>query len=296
MKLYMKSLMTVATFILIFVQTSCKKETSTQSLQASEEEMRAISEENASADAEYDEVTEIAMTAAADLQVATSEAGFSSAEIRAGFRIRTHIFHQLFGKLGPCTEITESSETFPKTITINYGEGCKCRDGKFRKGIVILNFTNPLHTPGAVLTINLKDYYVNRAHIEGTKIITNLSTAGSHKFSISINKGKINWSNGRGFTYEGSRIFTQVQGIETSTVNDDVYEIEGQSKTIYANGIIVVKKTTSPLIRKLSCAWVVQGIVQIAINDRILFLDFGNGDCDNKAILSWSGGTQEITL
>src|SRR5215204_2876500 len=272
--------------------TSCKKENSVQSPTVTEEESQAISEENAAADAEFDEVTEIALTADADLEIAASEQN----ETTTVSGSRTHIFRELAFRLGACTEITVSGDTFPKTVTINYGDGCLCRDGKFRKGAVILHFTGPLRRPGSVVTVTLRDYFVNRVHIEGIKTITNLSAGGALKYSVKIEEGRITWPNGRGFTYVGSRTVSQISGTDTRTITDDIYEIQGRNQTLYANGVVVVKNTETPLIKKISCHWLVQGILKIKINDRTLFINYGNGDCDNKAIVSWAGGEKEITL
>lgn len=292
-----RSILAGCFFIAAFTLASCKKESSVQSPAVSDDESLTITEENAAADAEYDEITEIGLTADADLEVAASEPEeVPGAAAGTGVRIRTHIFKQLRIKLGPCVEITVSSDSFPKTVTINYGEGCICYDGKFRKGVVVLHFSGPLRRKGSVLTITLRDFYVNRAHIEGTKTITNLSAEGAIKFAVKIEDGKVTWPNGRGFTYVGTKTVTQVQGMDTKAIGDDVYEIERRNKTVYANGVTVVKNTETPLIKKISCNWLVQGILKIKINDASLFINYGNGECDNKAILSWRGGEKEITL
>ena len=290
--------LTVGSLILVtLVFTSCKKENSQQSAEITEAESQIITEETAAADAEYDEVSEIGFTAAADLEASTSiQTDEPGTLTGTGERIRTEIFTELAAKLGPCTVVTVSGDSFPKTVTVNYADGCWCRDGKFRKGVLVLHFSSPLRTAGSVLTITLKNYYVNRAHIEGTKIMTNLSALGVHKFSVTIENGKFTWPSGRGFSYEGSRVITQVAGADTRIIHDDVYEIEGRSKTTYANGVIVVKNTETLLVKKIACRWLVQGIVKIKINERIVYINFGNGDCDNKASISWPGGEKEITL
>ncbi|MFM9910601.1 MAG: hypothetical protein ACKVOW_14710, partial [Chitinophagaceae bacterium] len=146
------------------------------------------------------------------------------------------------------------------------------------------------------LTIKLHDYFVNRVHIEGIKTIKNLSEEGVRKYATHVENGKVSWPNGRGFTYEGAKIVTQVRGMETRTIRDDVYSIEGRNKTVYANGTTVNKNTETPLIKPVACAWIVKGLLKIKINDRVLFIDFGNGDCDNKATLKWANGEKEITL
>ena len=276
---------------------ACKKEASVQSPVVSEEESIELSQENTTAEAEYDDLTEIGFSAAADLEVNASVE--TNASINGlSLDTRPDLFPDLLFKVGPCTkiEISRTDSTWPKTIVINYGDGCICRDGKFRKGAIVLHFTGPIRRPGSILTITLRGFYVNRMHIEGTKTIKNLSENGVHKFSVHIEDGAVTLPSGRGFKYEGTKVVTQVRGMETRTVRDDVYSIEGRNKTSYANGTVVVKNTETPLIKPVACPWIVQGVLKIKINDRVLFIDFGNGDCDNKATLKWANGEIEIRL
>ena len=148
-----------------------------------------------------------------------------------------------------------------------------------------------------MLTITLQDYYVNRAHVEGVKTITNLSADGAVKYSVKIEGGKIAWPNGRGFTYEGTKTVSQIEGAATLGCGDDVYSIEARTKIKYANGITVTKNTESPLIKPVACSWITKGVLKITINDRVLHIDFGaGGSCDNKALLSWANGQVEIRL
>lgn len=293
-KINLKFLPAAVLFLFASVLFSCQKDNSVAAT-VTEEEAVTMSEENSAADAEYDETAEIGLSADADLEVA-ARAGHNN--FGAGINANISLFADLAFRLGPCVNITvtPNDSTYPKTVTIDYGDGCICRDGKFRKGAIILHYTKPLRVPGAVLTITLRDYYVNRAHIEGKKIITNLSNAGVRIYSVAVVGGKITWPNGRGFKYEKIKTVTQVRGSETLTVRDDVYSIEGRSKTTYNNGVTVNKNTESPLIKPVECNWIVKGVLKIKINDRELFLDYGNGTCDNKALLKWNGHERIITL
>jgi len=272
---------------------SCQKENSLNNTETvTEEQAVQFSDESTQAEASFDDVEDISMTAA-DEESTSAEGYGRSAENWVPPR-----FDELRLKLGPCATITvlPNDSTYPKTIIIDFGDGCICRDGKFRKGSITLNFTKPLRVPGAVLTITLNNYYVNRVHIEGTKTITNLSAEGVLKYSVVVSDGKVTWPSGRGFKYEKVKVVTQVRGSETATVRDDVFSIEGRSKTTYASGITVTKNTETPLIKAVACNWISKGIVKIKINNRELFLDYGNGDCDNKATLKWNGHEREITL
>ena len=221
----LKLLLGALLFLSASVLFSCQKDNSISNEPVAEEEAITMSEENAAADAEYEETAEIGMSVDADLEAA-ARAGHTNFGV--GLNANIDLFFDLSFKLGPCTKITvtPNDSTYPKTVVIDYGDGCVCRDGKFRKGAIVLHYTKPIRRPGAVLTITFRNYFVNRAHIEGTKIIKNQSENGVHQYSVVVLDGKVTWPNGRGFQYEKVKTVTQIRGMETVTVRDDVYSIE----------------------------------------------------------------------
>ena len=141
----------------------------------------------------------------------------------------------------------------------------------------------------------------NRAKIEGTKVISNLSENGNIKFTLQVTGGKVTFPTGRGYKYESLKYVKQIEGGSTRIIRDDVFSIEGRSKTEFNNGLTINLNTESPLIKKVVCHWISNGVLKIKINDRVLFLDYGapnNGDCDNKALLTWNNGNNQrlVTL
>jgi hypothetical protein len=300
MKIKFQSLIAVALFFAIVMMSSCKKEGSTQAPEVDDQEAQTISSENAAAESEYDDVTEIGMSVGADLETAaeTNNGTIPTNRTTTDVEVKLDFFVNLQYKVGPCTKITvePNDGSFPKTVTINYGDGCLCRDGKFRKGAVVLYFSAPIRRPGAELKITFRDFYVNRVHIEGVKTITNLSANGALKYSVQVADGKLTWPSGRGFTYNGLKVVTQIEGMDTRIIRDDVFSIEGRSKTEYANGVVVVKNTETALIKPVACPFIVEGKLKIKINAREFFIDFGTGECDNKALLIWANGEVEIRL
>jgi hypothetical protein len=276
---------------------SCKKDNSAQT-PVSDTEAQTMSQEDAAAEGEYDDITEMGLAAGADLQAGAVDNGRIETDGNTA-RIRIDLFVNLSLKLGTGVTITAepNDTTFPKTVTVNYGDGVVCRDGKQRKGKVILTFSAPIRKPGAVLTITLQDYYVNKAHIEGVKTITNLSVNGAVKYSVKIEGGKVAWPNGRGFTYEGTKTVTQIEGAATASCADDVYSTEVNTTIKYANGVTVTKSTETPLIKSVGCHWIANGKLKITINNRVLYVDFGTtGNCDDNALLIWANGQVQITL
>jgi hypothetical protein len=297
--------LTALTLLLTFITVySCKKE---DKATASDEEVLVMSEENAEASADFDDIAEIGLSVSSDVDgiiggaVTNNETPGINSPAGNPFDFRLDLFKDLLLKTGRCANVTvtPNDSTFPKTVTIDFGTGCGNGNGKFRSGKIILNYTAPIRKPGAVLTITFNNFQLNRKKIEGTKIITNKSTAAAPDFNIIIQNGKVTWPNGRGFTYDANKILQQVSGMNTPIIRDDVYHITGNTKTLYNNGVTVLKNTATPLVKAVSCHWISDGILQLDINNRQLSIDYSAskpGACDNKALLKWANGQRLINL
>lgn len=293
--------MMIAMFVVllsIFI-ISCQKESSlTEPTTLTDEEAATYSEESTQAEASFDDAEDIGFTAAEE----EGNAGGFGLEGRSSAeqgRIYLPGFGELRGRIGDCATITvtPNDSTYPKTVTIDFGDSCRGRDGKVRSGKIVLHFTGPIRRPGSVVTMTFVNYYVNRVHIEGTKIFKNLSEPPMlHKWSVEVLDGKVTFPNGRGYTYDGIKTVKQIAGMLTNVVRDDVYQITGRSKTVFRNGTTVNINTEDPLIKKVACHWISEGTLKIKINNRVFFLDFGfpnNGGCDNKALLTWNNGNNQ---
>jgi hypothetical protein len=281
---------------------SCQKEGSLSETNSTdnltEEEAATYSDESVQAEASFDDVEDISMSAAEDESDATLHGRVAESARR------TPTFVDLRLRLGNCATITVSpnDSTYPKTITIDFGpNGCWCADGKYRRGAIIIHLTGPIRRSGSVMTITLRDFYLNRAHIEGTKTLSNLSENGNIKFTVQVTGGKVTFPNGRGYKYQVLKYVKQIEGGDTRRINDDVYSVEGRSKTEFNNGVFVTFNSESPLIKKNACPWISNGTLKINANGWIMLVDYGapnNGDCDNKALLTWNNGNNQrlITL
>ncbi len=275
----------------LFLLYSCQKEDSIDQPNVTSEEAQVYAEESVQAEAAFDDVEDISM-------IAAEEEGIASESGRGTILFP---FVELRVRLGNCADITvtPNNNTYPKTITIDFGNGCICADGKFRKGKIVIHLTGRIRVPGSVMTITFVDFYLNRAHIEGTKILSNLSSGGNIKFTVQVVGGKVTFPNGRGYQYNSLKYVKQIEGGGTRIIRDDVYTIEGGSTTQFNNGLTIHLETERPLVKKTVCHWISDGKLKIRINGRLFFLDFGapgGGNCDNKALLSWNGGQVLITL
>jgi hypothetical protein len=290
----------IAVLFSTFIFTSCQKEnsfTTSSSSSVTEEQAATLSDESTQAEASLDDADDVSFTAAEE---EGNAGGFGLEGKSASNTGRQFLpnFFELRERIGDCATITvvPNDSTYPKTVTIDFGDSCRGRDGKVRKGQLVLHFTAPIRRPGAVVTLTFVNYYVNRAHIEGTKIFTNLSEPPVHQWRIEAIDCKVTFPSGRGFKYDGVKNVKQIAGMLTNIVRDDVYQITGRSKTVFNGGTTININTEDALIKKVACPWISEGTLKIKINDRVFRLDYGfpnNGDCDNKALLTWNNGNSQ---
>ena len=283
--------------VFIFLGTaflfSCQKETSlSNSTTVTEEQAATYSDESAQADASFDDVTDVGMTAADEDN--TASVGRMDRDYHPDFA-------ELRAAIGLCATITvtPNDTTYPKTMTIDFGDSCVGLDGKLRSGKIVLHLTGPIRKPGSGLTITFVNFYINHIHLEGTKIISNLNENGAIKFTVQVVGGKVTFPSGRGYSYESFKYKKQIAGMDTRIVRDDAFEITGWAKIEVNNGVVIKLEIVDPLIKKVACHWISDGTLKIQINDRVLKLDYGfphNGECDNKALLTWNNGNSQRVI
>ncbi len=186
-------------------------------------------------------------------------------------------------------------QTYPKTIIIDFKGGCT--DGnRTRKGKIKIVVNKIFISPGAVAEITFDNYYVNDIKVEGKQTVQNTSTNDGFGYSYTIAEGKLTYPSGKVVTYSGNRILTQKEGAATPwVISDDIYELKGNA-SLQDSSVIATVAIKSALIRKLSCAYVGKGVLELSVNSFKASLDYGNGDCDNKAVLTVGDKTKEIIL
>ena len=196
------------------------------------------------------------------------------------------------------TVVPHIAHVFPKTVTIDFGTGCLGKDGKLRKGKIVSVYTGPMFISGNKTTTTFVDYFVDSFKIEGTHTVENTSTSNKRGWTVTVTDGKItNTNSGNWRKWSGIKTHTQVEGNGTPLYPfDDVFRITGNAKGSNSAGRSWTSEITVPLVKKLSCHWFVKGVVSITRNSNIAVLDYGDGACDNKAIITINGTTHNITL
>ena len=196
--------------------------------------------------------------------------------------------------------ITFDTLSSPRTITVDFGAvNCTANNGRTRRGSILVTYTGRYRDPGTVITLTPQDYYVNDKHVQGTKTVTNMGEDqnGNLYYTISVN-GSVTAADGSWTaTHQASRVRTWVQGSDTPTLLDDVYEITGGGNGVNRNGVAYTVSITNPLRVAVGCPWITAGTVQVTPQDRpTRTIDYGNGSCDGTFTVTVNGQSFTVNI
>ena len=196
-----------------------------------------------------------------------------------------------------CGNITVSPlEGFPKTITIDFGDACTV-GAITRKGKINITISDSLRKSGSVAVMTFNNYYVNGFKVEGTITWTNTSQPGSKSWERKSEKGKITSPEGKYWMFSGIKNIVQVEGVDTPhNLLDDVFSITGNHTVTNAEGKTRTSTILEALQKKVVCANVDKGKVEIKGANHTAIIDFGTGTCDNVATISIDGSAPRTIL
>lgn len=278
------------------VFTSCKKDALSL-----EDELAAIEsmENDATSDVSYSAVTDEALDIAMQGDAQRNENfGYQSAS--ASPRIAN-------GRLQQCFVVTLDTTPgafFPATVTIDFKDGCPGRDGRSRKGKVITKYTGKMRIPGSKATTTFENFYIDDTiNVDGIHVLTNItSNVNNPTFEKQVINGKLTTTSGRWVKRNFTRTVSMIKGAGTRfDRSDDEFAINGNGSGENSRGKTWTHNITQSLIRKNSCFEIsrfapVSGVISFRHNAAVGSLDYGDGSCDRKAILTINGRSKEITL
>ena len=200
----------------------------------------------------------------------------------------------------PLVTVDHPDEIYwPKVITIDYGTGCEGFYGQTRSGMVKVTINGRYRVEGSIKTIELFDYVINGIAVEGTKTVENLGLNENNNlvFSTTLTGGKITTPNGIVLNREFSREREWVAGADSPNHFDDVYFISGITTGTNYLGETYTRTITNPLEWSASCKFIKSGTIVSEVEGKAtITMDYGDGVCDNEAIVSRDGKSKTILL
>ncbi|WP_103071959.1 hypothetical protein [Aquimarina sediminis] len=177
------------------------------------------------------------------------------------------------------------------TITINFGADCQSPDGKPISGKIIVTFTVKEEMSGAIVQMNytLENFSFDGITVSGTSVATiTISEQGGQKF-VSTSDYLFAWSDGLRVT---SKDTTAVEIVMNQDTFDFYTLVTLDTSSEFNNGSVFTSKTTTPLRLESGCEYVVSGTIVTTEDSSTSTLEYGDGTCDNIAILTDADGNE----
>lgn len=199
-----------------------------------------------------------------------------------------------------CANAIVTHDEANKKITVDFGAGCTSPNGVMRKGKIFFTYNNTnFLVPGASVLTTFEGYETGGLKIEGSRTITNGGVNIFNKtitLNAKIENGKVTWPDNTFATYAS----TQSRVI---TINDESYvaSITGNAVGKSREGFDYTTLITSPLIVDQECTrsgvyLPGSGEITFSVLGSTLVANLGDGDCDKLAVVTYPGGSKEITL
>jgi hypothetical protein len=207
------------------------------------------------------------------------------------------------GILAMCAKIAfnNKNSSDPDSISVDFGPtNCLCKDGRNRRGKIIVSYTRHYIDSGAFIAISTDNYFVDDNKIDGIKSIKNngRNAAGNLSWTLTVD-GTITKANGGGvISWKATRTREWIAGDLTPFFwYDDVYLITGSASGTNINGKTFSSNISKPLRREMKCRWIVSGTHEFTPSGKpTRVLDYGNGTCDNDASVTVNGKVYNIKL
>ncbi len=200
--------------------------------------------------------------------------------------------------VGPAITVDPTGRAYPKTITIDYGDGLELVNGRIISGKIIINVSARPRTNGATREVTYENFYVDSVNIAGGATRTFMGADSTERVFSNVSNLTLTFADGAVVQRTGERTRTLVEGFETPFLHsDDVILISGFVNYEAANGATFSKTIIDPLTKTGACRFIVQGFVSFTLNgEDFAELDYGDGTCNDVATITKDNETRQITI
>ena len=258
------------------------------------------------ADSQVDNIVETAsyesdVFSLANASVITFSTGLKSATIGGGvfknmFELFPNFKLRYLRGICPDLAITSTNGGFPKTMTIDYGTGLEMSNGHILKGKIIVVLSAAPFVSGSTRTVTFENFGADSITVSGTATKTRTKDV-QIKFTENSDM-TVTLANGTIIHRVSVHVKNWTAGSDTEfNPADDVIEITGSVTVSDSKGNEYSKIITTPLVKTGTCKFITKGVIAYKNSvGKFATIDFGNGDCDNKAMRTTQKGTSEMIL
>lgn len=200
--------------------------------------------------------------------------------------------------LPDCVTITTVVTDTTREKTVDFGEGCELPNGNVLSGIIKLSYEKDMEAASKSIALTLENFTFNDVAVEGSADILRVrSNENGNPQGTANATFNATWPEGDTASFEGTRTREWIEGYGSGFWGDNVFLITGKRTYIGREGNTFIKEVITPLRREMACRFIVSGVLEISRNENTASLDFGDGTCDAKGVLTQPDGTEvEIFL
>jgi len=204
----------------------------------------------------------------------------------------------------PIVAFDPSKDVYPHTLTVDYGAGCTNKKGITKSGKIHIYFTGPMSAVGSSATTTYEDYYTNGNHVEGGSTMKHQrNQENGGVYIATLNNRKVTRPNGNYVIFGGERRILKLDhnGLTSGFPLHGHFRVWGEvTGNEFRNGESYqwVYKIQHYLVYKELCDFKVAGKAKLDITNlkHALFVDYGDGTCDNLCTITINGQSHEATI
>ncbi len=204
---------------------------------------------------------------------------------------------------GATVTITQKGQNATGAVVVDFGTGTKGRDGRTRKGKVIITYTNVAPVNNAKREFSFDNYYVNNNKVEGTKTVTFTNEPSNGIYTASINSNlTITTSAGKTLAWTSTRTRTYNTNNTPLDLSDDSVSLSGTANGTNRNGEEYTAVITTPLVIKATClstsGWLPSsGVLEVTPETGVKrVVNYGSGDCDRTVNVTVGTRSFDVTI
>lgn len=195
-----------------------------------------------------------------------------------------------------CASISITHENGVTLVTLLFQPECELPNGSIVSGKILFSY-GPVQNGTRYIAYHFENFTYNNYGIDGEgTVFKELHNDRGNPQSTIHSALHITAPSGATATYNGTKVREWVEGFSTGHWDDNVYMITGHRKITFSNGFESKAMVMQALRREVTCPYFVSGNVKISRNDNFGTLDYGDGTCDNLAVLTVNGVPHEIVL
>lgn len=206
-------------------------------------------------------------------------------------------------------ERVKKDKSWPRKVTINFGDSCMHRD-KMKSGKIVIVKTDKWENPGSVREVSFHNYMVEGVAIAGHKRIENTTEEDSPTFALEVNLELTSTTKDgivKTVKRKADKTQTWLAGFNDGNRTNNSYLIAGEARIVVTKGNVdkVVEKNMFDLLMVQGCKFPQDGETDFAIktfdDTKLAFnLNYGKPEigevCDSKVELTIGDEVTELDL